>query len=70
MGLGVAFGGESSDSIFGTSTASVLKKLTANLAAIFLILSLALSLCTSSMGRKQAKQDVEISEFSEDSIYD
>ncbi len=52
-GLGAAFGGDSSDSLFGTSTAEVLKKFTAYLAAIFLISCVVLSFWTSSMGRSK-----------------
>ena len=50
-GLGASFGGESSDSLFGTSTADVLKKFTAWLAAIFLVSCVLLSLWTASLGR-------------------
>jgi preprotein translocase subunit SecG len=51
MGLGASFGGDVSTSMFGTSTADVLKKFTAMLAAAFLILCFILSLWTSSLGR-------------------
>lgn len=50
-GLGASFGGESSDSLFGASTADVLKKFTGWLAAIFLISCVLLSLWTSAVGR-------------------
>jgi preprotein translocase subunit SecG len=54
-GLGSSFGGAASESIFGTSTADVLKKFTAWLAAIFLISCIILSFWTTAMGRsKQA----------------
>jgi preprotein translocase subunit SecG len=56
-GLGVAFGGSASDSIFGTSTADVLKKFTAWLAAIFLVSCIVLSLWTAALGR--SKEPVE-----------
>ena len=36
MGLGAAFGGDSSNSLFGTSTADVLKKFTSYLIIIFI----------------------------------
>jgi preprotein translocase subunit SecG len=57
-GLGASFGGESSDSLFGTSTADVLKQFTAWLAAIFLTSCLILSLWTQGMARtkEQAAQ--------------
>ena len=51
MGLGASFGGDSGDSLFGTSTADVLKKITAYLAAIFMIAAVALSMWTSKIGR-------------------
>lgn len=49
-GLGASFGGEASESLFGTSTADVLKKFTAWLSAIFFVACLLLSLWTSSIG--------------------
>ena len=52
-GLGASFGGEASESLFGTSTADVLKKFTAWLAVIFFISCILLSLWTSAMGRTQ-----------------
>lgn len=51
MGLGASFGGDSGDSLFGTSTASVLKKFTAYLAAFFMVACLMISLWTSTLGR-------------------
>lgn len=50
-GLGASFGGDSSDSLFGTSTADVLKKFTAYLIVIFLITCVVLSLWSSALGR-------------------
>lgn len=55
MGLGASFGGDSSDALFGTSTAQVLKKFTAILATLFLISCVILSLWTSSLGRSHVK---------------
>ena len=55
MGLGASFGGgESGDSLFGTSTADVLKKFTAYLIAIFMAFCLFLSLWTTALGRQKA----------------
>lgn len=54
QGLGASFGGEASDSLFGTSTADVLKKFTAWLAFIFLVSCLLLSFWTEAMGRSKA----------------
>ncbi|WP_316357077.1 preprotein translocase subunit SecG [Candidatus Neptunichlamydia sp. REUL1] len=65
LGLGASFGGDAGDSLFGTSTADVLKKFTAYLAGIFLIVCLILSLWTSSIGRaKKAPLGVNIEEVS------
>lgn len=52
-GLGSSFGGAASESLFGTSTADVLKKLTAWLAVIFLGSCIVLSLWTTAMGRSK-----------------
>ena len=52
-GLGASFGGDAGDSVFGTSTADVLKKFTAWLGAIFLASCVVLSLWTTAMGRSQ-----------------
>ena len=63
MGLGASFGGDSSNSLFGTSTASVLKKFTAYLAAIFMGLCLILSLWSSTLGkRKMSVPQIDIEE--------
>ena len=51
MGLGASFGGDSSDSLFGTSTADVLKKFTASLAIVFMIACVVLSLWSAAKGR-------------------
>lgn len=51
MGLGAAFGGDSGDSLFGTSTADVLKKFTSYLIGIFMISCLILSLWTGNISR-------------------
>ncbi len=51
LGLGASFGGDSGDSLFGTSTAEVLKRFTAYLAGFFLIGCLVLSLWSASLGR-------------------
>ena len=51
-GLGASFGGDSRDSLFGTSTPEVLRKFTATLSWVFVALCLALSLWTSHLGRQ------------------
>jgi preprotein translocase subunit SecG len=55
LGLGASFGGDPGESLFGTSTADVLKKFTAWLISIFMIACLLLSLWTSAIGRKRAE---------------
>lgn len=66
-GLGASFGGESSDSIFGTSTADVLKSFTGWLTAVFLVTCVFLSLWTSALNRSKTPQanpyDVEQAEI-------
>ena len=57
-GLGASFGGDSSDSLFGTSTAEVLKKITGCFITAFMIMALFLSLWTSVIGRKKSNLDL------------
>ncbi|MCH9609505.1 MAG: hypothetical protein S4CHLAM45_14210 [Chlamydiales bacterium] len=54
-GLGASFGGDTGDSLFGTSTPEILKKVTAWLAVMFLGGCVILSFWTGAMGR--AKKD-------------
>lgn len=60
-GLGASFGGDSGDSLFGTSTPEILKKVTAWLAVIFLCGCIVLSAWTGAMGRPKtpARPNVE-----------
>jgi preprotein translocase subunit SecG len=58
LGLGASFGGDSGDSLFGTSTAEVLKKFTSTLATIFLVGCLILSLWSGALGRKSLERTV------------
>ena len=53
LGLGASFGGDSGDSLFGTSTAEVLKRFTAYISGIFLLSCLLLSFMGASLGRKE-----------------
>lgn len=53
MGLGASFGGDTGDSLFGTSTAEVLKKFTGWLIFIFLASCVVLSLWTVGMGGRK-----------------
>ena len=43
LGLGASFGGDAGSSVFGTSTADVLKKFTAWLAVVFFVLCIPFS---------------------------
>jgi preprotein translocase subunit SecG len=54
LGLGASFGGDAGESVFGTSTAAVLKKFTAYLAIIFMVSCILLSLWTGAMGRNNS----------------
>lgn len=54
LGLGASFGGDPGESLFGTSTAQVLKKFTAYLAVIFMVSCVILSLWTSVLSRHKA----------------
>lgn len=68
-GLGASFGGDASESVFGTATADVLKKFTAWLALAFLISCVLLSLWTQALARSRTSsmeapyQTDEIIEF-------
>jgi preprotein translocase subunit SecG len=55
LGLGASFGGDPGQSLFGTSTAAVLKKITAWLAVIFIASSLFLSIWSASMEKTKLK---------------
>ncbi len=56
-GLGASFGGDSGESLFGTSTPEVLKKITAWLSVIFLGGCVLLSVWTGAMGRSKTKSE-------------
>ena len=58
LGLGASFGGDPGESLFGTSTAEVLKKFTAWIAVIFMISCILLSLWTSRIGRSKYHYEV------------
>ena len=61
MGLGASFGGDSGDSLFGTSTAEVLKRFTAYLAGVFLLCCLILSLWSAALGRSSSSASSPLS---------
>ena len=58
-GLGASFGGDSGDSLFGTSTADVMKKFTGWLSAIFLVSCVLLSLWTAASARSKVVHEQE-----------
>lgn len=65
LGLGASFGGgDTSDSLFGTSTADVLKKFTTGLAIVFMVSCVVLSLWSSTLGRTKTALPVTIEEIS------
>ena len=51
LGLGASFGGDVGDSLFGTSTAEVLKRFTGYLSGVFMLSCLVLSVWTATLGR-------------------
>jgi preprotein translocase subunit SecG len=55
LGLGASFGGESGESMFGTSTADVLKKFTGWVAVFFLVGSIFLSIWSESGSNGQVR---------------
>ncbi|MES2200423.1 MAG: preprotein translocase subunit SecG [Chlamydiota bacterium] len=55
LGLGASFGGDSGESIFGTSTADVLKKFTGWVALAFLVGSIFLSIWSESNSSGQMR---------------
>lgn len=67
MGLGASFGGDAGDSLFGTSTADVLKKMTAWLAALFLTFCLILSALCSGIGRSKVTPSLSIEQVAKES---
>lgn len=62
LGLGASFGGDPGESLFGTSTADVLKKFTAWLAVIFMIACVLLSIWSSAVGKPQTTLPATIEE--------
>jgi preprotein translocase subunit SecG len=55
LGLGASFGGDPGESLFGTSTADVLKKFTGWLAVVFMVSCVLLSLWSASIGAQRVK---------------
>lgn len=54
--MGASFGGDASESVFGTATADVLKRFTAWLAFLFLASCVVLSLWSSAITRARSSQ--------------
>ncbi len=61
-GLGASFGGDTGDSLFGTSTADVLKRFTGYLVVTFFVSCVVLSLWTESKGRQDDGAPVQMEE--------
>lgn len=65
-GLGSSFGGEGGDSLFGTSTADILRKFTGYMAAIFIGFCIVLSVWTMSQGRAEGtKTEYSVEELTD-----
>ena len=62
-GLGASFGGDPTSSVFGTSTADVLKSFTGWMVAVFLVLSLVMSLWTAALSRHEFSSSSVIEEI-------
>lgn len=62
-GLGASFGGDSGDSLFGTSTADVLRKFTGWLAVIFIASCVLLSMWTASMAHNSGRSNYPTAEM-------
>lgn len=58
-GLGSSFGGDASESVFGTATADILKKFTSWLSVVFFISCIVLSMWTSALGRAHAPAETQ-----------
>lgn len=67
LGLGASFGGDNSDSLFGTSTAEVLKRFTGYLAAAFIVSCFILSLWSGSLGRSHNASLMPVEETTQES---
>jgi len=65
LGLGASFGGDAGESLFGTSTADVLKKFTAWLAYIFIGACILLSWWSSGISRAPTEMPAAIEETTE-----
>lgn len=66
LGLGASFGGDPGESLFGTSTADVLKKFTAWLAVAFVLACVLLSVWSESLASKAESIPFSIEEVNQD----
>lgn len=55
LGLGASFGGDPGESLFGTSTAAVLKTITVWLAVLFIVGCVCLSMWSAAIGRQRVE---------------
>ncbi|MCX6988227.1 MAG: preprotein translocase subunit SecG [Chlamydiae bacterium] len=67
LGLGASFGGDPGDSLFGTSTADVLKKFTAWMAAAFIVSCVLLSIWSESLATQAMPVPYSIEELDQGS---
>ena len=65
LGLGASFGGDAGDSLFGTSTADVVKKFTAWMAVAFVVGCLLLSFWSENLAAKAVPIPFSMEEFDE-----
>ncbi len=63
LGLGASFGGDAGSSVFGTSTADVLKKFTAWLAVIFFVICILFSSFSGLMNKSMKVPPLMIEEI-------
>jgi preprotein translocase subunit SecG len=63
LGLGASFGGDAGSSVFGTSTADVLKKFTAWLAVIFFVLCILFSSLSGAINNRMTPASVMMEEI-------
>lgn len=59
LGLGASFGGDPGESLFGTSTAQVLKKFTATLAIVFMVACVILSIWSTRLSQRPSAVPTE-----------
>ena len=65
LGLGASFGGDAGNSVFGTSTADVLKTITAWMIGVFMFFSLFLSVWSSAAPKKAVEAHQTVTEKTE-----